>query len=134
MKVIAQSQCSVARNFAAGSFFFYIVMLLCFPAITPAAEADVKPGDTIGPQNWQRIEGMVGENLLNRVKSGYTIQIKQSKTYQPLKEYVEATEKYAGKVGLGPNGELLNYVAGQPFPKFDPSDPQIGQKLAWNFV
>lgn len=133
MKVIAHSQCSVARNFAAVSFFLYIVMLLCFPAITPAAEADVKPGDTIGPQNWQRIEGMVGENLLNRVKSGYTIQIKQSKTYQPLKEYVEATEKYAGKVGLGPNGELLNYVAGQPFPKFDPGDPHIGQKLAWNF-
>ena len=69
MKVIAQSQCSVARNSAAASIFLYIVMLLCFPAITAAAEADLKPGDTIGPQNWQRIEGMVGENLLNRVKS-----------------------------------------------------------------
>ena len=68
MKVTAQSQCSVARNFAAASFLLYIVMLLSFPAIAAAAEADVKPGDTIGPQNWQRIEGMVGENLLNRVK------------------------------------------------------------------
>src|SRR5688572_12003163 len=105
MKVIAQSQGSVAR-----SIFLYTVMLLCLPAITAAAEPDLKPGDTIGPQNWQRIEGMVGENLLNRIKGGYTIQIKPPKTYRPLKEYVEATEKYSGKVGLGPNGELLNYV------------------------
>ena len=74
-------------------------------------------GETIGPQNWQKIQGMVGENLLSRIKAGYTIQIKASKVYQPLKEYVEATEKYSGKVSLGANGELLNYVAGQPFPK-----------------
>lgn len=133
MKLTAQSEGSVARNPAAASIFLSIIMLLFFPAITAAAEADLKPGDTIGPKNWQRIEGMVGENLLNRVKGGYTIQIKPPKSYRPLKEYVEATEKYSGKVGLGPNGELLNYVAGQPFPKFDPSDLQVGQKLAWNF-
>jgi uncharacterized protein YxjI len=133
MKVTAQSEGSVGRNPVAAPILLYIVMLLFSPAITSAAEADLKPGDTIGPKNWQRIEGMVGENLLNRVKGGYTIQIKAPKTYRPLNEYVEATEKYSGKVGLGPNGELLNYVAGQPFPKFDPSDPQIGQKLAWNF-
>ena len=76
---------------------------------------------------------MVGENLLGRVKAGYTMQIKAPKVYSPLKEYVEATEKYSGKVALGASGELLNYVAGQPFPKLDPNDPQIGQKLAWNF-
>ncbi|MDH3445249.1 MAG: outer membrane lipoprotein-sorting protein, partial [Deltaproteobacteria bacterium] len=74
-----------------------------------------------------------GENFLNRIKGGHKIQIKAPKVYQPLKEYIEATEKFSGKVALGPKGELLNYVAGQPFPKIDPGDPQIGQKLAWNF-
>ena len=133
MKTTAQSQGWIDRNAAAAYILLYIVLLLSLPTITSAAEADLKPGDTIGPQNWQRIQGMIGENLLNRVKGGYTIQIKPSKTYHPLKEYVEATEKYSGKVSLGPNGELLNYVAGQPFPKFDPNDPQVGQKLAWNF-
>jgi uncharacterized protein YxjI len=108
-------------------------LFLGSPSVASAAEADLKVGETIGPQNWQKIQGMVGENLLSRIKAGYTLQIKAAKVYQPLKEYVEATEKYSGKVGLGPNGELLNYVAGQPFPKLDPSDPQIGQKLAWNF-
>jgi uncharacterized protein YxjI len=109
MKLTAQSHGSVARNDTVACVFLYIVILLSFPGIISAAEADLKPGDTIGPQNWQSIEGMVGENLLNRVKGGYTIQIKPSKTYRPLKEYVEATERYSG------------------------SDPQIGQKLAWNF-
>jgi uncharacterized protein YxjI len=133
MKVTVQNQGLAGRNLAAASILLCMIMLLCVPALTAAADADLKPGDTIGPQNWQRIQGMIGENLLNRVKGGYTIQIKPSKTYHPLKEYVEATEKYSGKVSLGPNGELLNYVAGQPFPKFDPNDPQVGQKLAWNF-
>ncbi|MBM4260215.1 MAG: DUF1329 domain-containing protein [Deltaproteobacteria bacterium] len=90
-------------------------------------------GDTIGPNNWQRIQGMVGENFLQRVKSGHTVQIKAPKTYRHIKEYTDATERHSGKVRLGANGELQGYVAGQPFPKVDTSDPQIGQKLAWNF-
>jgi len=103
------------------------------PSSSPAADAELKPGDTIGPNNWQRIQGMVGENFLNRVKGGHTLQIKPGKVYRHLKEYTDATDKYSGKVRLGANGELLGYVAGQPFPKFELSDPQVGQKLAWNF-
>jgi uncharacterized protein YxjI len=120
-----------------GAAKFFLALILCgfaaAPQSSPAADADLKPGEVISGQNWQRIQGMVGENFLNRVKAGHKLQIKEPKVYRPLKEYVEATEKYSGKVGLGPNGELLNYVAGQPFPKIDPSDSQIGQKLAWNF-
>lgn len=110
-----------------------LALLLWQPLQVKAADADLKPGDTIGPSNWQRVQGMVGENLLNRIKQGYTFQIKEPKIFKPIKEYADATEKYSGQVKLGPNGELLNYVAGQPFPKIDLKDPQIGQKLAWNF-
>jgi uncharacterized protein YxjI len=114
-------------------FVFALTMSLATATGLNAAEPELKPGETIGSQNWQKIQGMVGENFLNRIKGGHQIQIKAPKIYRPLKEYVEATEKYSGKVALGPNGELLQYVAGQPFPKMDSSDPQIGQKLAWNF-
>ncbi|MBI2985412.1 MAG: DUF1329 domain-containing protein [Deltaproteobacteria bacterium] len=103
------------------------------PAKLVAQQAEPKPGETIGPQNWERIKGMVGENFLNRVKAGHTVRIKEPKVFAPLREYMEATQKYSGQVRLGPNGELLHYVSGQPFPKIDPSDPQVGQKLAWNF-
>ncbi len=128
-----QRRGSNERRAALAYVLWYSFLFLSCASVTLAADADLKPGETIGPQNWQRIQGMVGENLLNRIKSGYTIQIKPTKTYRPLKEYVDATEKYSGKVSLGTKGELLNYVAGQPFPKFDSSDPQVGQKLAWNF-
>jgi hypothetical protein len=47
-----------------------------------AVEVDLKPGDTIGPHNWQRVQGMVGENLLNRIKQGYTLKIKESKNFK----------------------------------------------------
>jgi uncharacterized protein YxjI len=129
---MANSEVNRARSSGRTRSFVLIACLLGATAAN-AADAELKPGDTIGPNNWQRIEGMVGENFLNRVKKGHTIQIKSPKTYQPLKEYAAATEKYAPNVRLGPNGELLGYVAGQPFPKLDLSDAQIGQKLAWNF-
>jgi hypothetical protein len=44
-----------------------------------AADADLRPGDSVGPQNWERVKGMVGENLLSRIKGGYTFQIKESR-------------------------------------------------------
>ena len=129
---MANREVNRARSSGRARSFLLIACLLAATAAN-AADAELKPGDTIGPNNWQRIEGMVGENFLNRVKKGHTIQIKSPKTYQPLKEYAAATEKYSPNVRLGPNGELLGYVAGQPFPKLDLSDAQIGQKLAWNF-
>ncbi len=111
----------------------FLALSLVLVARPRAAEVDLKPGDTIGPQNWERIKGMVGENFLARVRQGYTFQIKAPTRYQPPREYIEATKKYSPAVRLGPNGELLHHVAGLPFPEIDPRDPQAGQKVAWNF-
>jgi Protein of unknown function (DUF1329) len=115
------------------TFWFLPILSPDFVRGLWAAEVGLKPGDTIGPRNWQKVQGMVGENLLNRIKQGYTFKIKQPTTIEPLREYDEATEKYSSKVKLGPNGELLNYVAGRPFPNFDRNDSQAGQEVAWNF-
>ncbi len=131
MQSSSKSQSVIGSLFAICGLAFYLV--LSFSTSTPAAGADLKPGDTIGPHNWERVKDMVGENLLNRIKQGYTLKIKEPRTYRPPKEFAEATEKYSGRVKLGRNGELLNYVAGLPFPSLDPKDPQAGLKLAWNF-
>lgn len=114
--------------------FLGLALLFFIPGQGSAADSALKPGDVIGPHNWQRVQGMVGENLLNRIKGGYTFKIKESRLRRHPKEYIEATEKYAGKVTLGNRGELLNYVAGQPFPNLSASDPQAGLKLAWNVI
>ncbi|MBI4563260.1 MAG: DUF1329 domain-containing protein [Planctomycetes bacterium] len=48
--------------------------------------------------------------------------------------YKEATRRYAKDVKLGPDGTLLNYVAGMPFPgSIDPKDPQAALKIMWNY-
>ncbi len=140
MKSIVKSQRSNDFRFPILDFRFPIcwlllglILLLIQPLKIHAAEVDLKPGDTIGPNNWQKIKDMVGPNFLERVKQGYTFQIKESKKFTPPREYVEATEKYSGAVKLASNGYLENYVLGLPFPKLDPGDPQVGQKLAWNF-
>ena len=98
MKLPFQGQHSLKPTAVAFSVVLYGWLLLGSPSVAPAAEADLKPGETIGPQNWQKIQGMVGENLLSRIKAGYTLQIKTPKVYRPLKEYVEATEKYSAEL------------------------------------
>jgi hypothetical protein len=108
-----------------------VALLIAFGS--EAAEIGLKPGDTVGPQNWQTVKGMVGDNLLERIKRGYSFKIKAPTRYQPPREYLEATRKYASKVRLGADGELLGHRAGLPFPEIDPSDPQAGLKIAWNF-
>ena len=140
MKSIGKNQWSIGSRFTINALksmrsglLFGLLFLVFLPLNIGSAEVDLQPGDTIGPHNWERIKGMAGENFISRVKQGYTFQIKRPTRYQPPREYVEATIKYAGRVRLGPGGELLNHVAGSPFPKIDPRDPQAGQKIAWNF-
>ena len=102
-------------------------------SLASANDADLKPGDLIGPENWQKVQGMVGENLLNRIKQGYTLQIKQGRSIGVPKEYTAATVRYSSEAKLGSNGELLYYVAGLPFPDVHLTDPQVGLKMGWNF-
>ena len=129
---IVNRQSSIVSRLKIYALRSALCALLLSPAFDVKAQ-DLKPGDTIGPNNWQKIKDMVGPNFLERVKQGYTFQIKESKKFKPPKEYVEATEKYSGGVKLAPNGYLENYVLGLPFPKLNASDPKAGEKLAWNF-
>ena len=66
---------------------------------------------------------------------GMQLQIGPSfRDYSPAAQYKAATKKYAGQAKIGPGNSLVNYTAGQPFPKIDcKGDPQAGVKLAWNF-
>ena len=57
--------------------------------------------------------------------------------YAPPPVYQEATRRFRGTAKLGPDGELLDYRAGQPFPMDEldcAGDPDAGTKLIWNFV
>ncbi len=56
--------------------------------------------------------------------------------YTPSDVYMAATEKFKGQAKVGPDGSLVNYTAGQPFPMADIDclgDPQAGVKIMWDF-
>ncbi|MBI4487766.1 MAG: DUF1329 domain-containing protein [Deltaproteobacteria bacterium] len=127
---------SIVKNQWNSHLKIYALLLWFFLSLSlgaHAAEVDLKPGDVIGPHNSEKVKGMVGDNLLDRIKQGYSFKIKEPTRYDVPREYLEATKKYSGKVRLGTDGELLNHVAGLPFPQIDPRDPQAGQKVAWNY-
>ena len=71
-----------------------------------------------------------GEDPRDRLRSTRT----ETKRIEWPRAYREATEKYAAQVKLSPDGlRVLDYVAGQPFPKIDPKDPQAAMKIIWNY-
>jgi hypothetical protein len=126
-----------------------ICALLALVATPFASSADVKPGDVVTAANAQAVRGLVPDELAPFTIENFPeldMKIVETADYAVHPKYVEATVKYACQASLGPQGELLNYTAGQPFPFSDwakeatghkcdltPDDPQIGTKLAWNF-
>lgn len=93
---------------------------------------ELKPGETIGPNNWKKIEGMITTYYLERIKKGQTILIGAPGLYTVPQEYTDATHKYSKQVKIDENDGLVGYVSGQPFPNIDPKDPKAGLKILWN--
>ena len=107
-----------------------------------AARADVVPGDVIDKTNWQKVEGLLPESMLNYVKKGdLTMKIGKLE-YDPIPQpdFMAAAEQNAGKFDIDAEGGLIDpktgkrpeYVYGFPFPKIDPNDPKAGSKVVWN--
>ncbi|HKJ23594.1 MAG TPA: DUF1329 domain-containing protein, partial [Myxococcota bacterium] len=55
--------------------------------------------------------------------------------YRPAEVYRRASEANRGRAKVGPDGSLVGYVAGQPFPMdaVACSDADAGAKIIWNF-
>jgi hypothetical protein len=113
--------------FASGAVFLL--------AILPAAvRADVAPGDRITDQNIDKVKDLISPGMEWCIKHGWPMTIGETKRVEFPKAYKEATEKYASQVKLTPDGlNVLNYVAGLPFPNVDTKDPQVALKIMWNW-
>ncbi|TMA98155.1 MAG: DUF1329 domain-containing protein, partial [Deltaproteobacteria bacterium] len=96
--------------------------------------ADVVPGDKITEQNIDKLKDLISPGMEWVIKHGWPITITETKRVEFPQAYREATEKYAGQVKLSGDGlNVLNYVAGQPFPNIDTKDPQAAMKIMWNW-
>jgi hypothetical protein len=101
---------------------------------TLPARGDVKPGDHITAQNLDKAKDLVSPGLSWCVQRGWQITVTPPKHVPWPRAYEEATEKYSGQVKLSPDGlQVINYVAGLPFPNIDPKDPQAAMKIMWNY-
>ncbi|HVO26392.1 MAG TPA: DUF1329 domain-containing protein [Candidatus Margulisiibacteriota bacterium] len=102
--------------------------------LAAAGYADVQPGDVITKDNVDKAADVLSPGVTWVVKHGMIIKVVAPRKVSMPKRYIEATEKYSPQVKLAPNGlKLENYVAGMPFPKIDPNDPQAAIKIMWNY-
>jgi hypothetical protein len=118
----------------ARALFGYVSVIALSFSLSAPARADVEPGDLISRSNVERARELLHPGLLWCVDHGLVMEIVPYKgaTYPPV--YQRATEQYAARVGISPDGNSLsNYVAGQPFPVLDPNDPQMARKVMWNY-
>jgi hypothetical protein len=112
------------------------------------ARGEPQPGDVITAAEAGSLTGWIPEELFPYVIEGFEdlrMRIKPTGDYTPHASYVEATVKYACQPRLDEKGNLVDYVAGQPFPYSEwakaatahrcdltPDDPDFALKLAWN--
>ncbi len=101
---------------------------------TGAARADVQPGETISKDTLDKAAELVSPGVKWCIERGLQLKIVPYKKIEWNKAFREATEKYAGQVKLAADGRAIDgHVAGLPFPKLDPNDPQIALKIMWNY-
>jgi hypothetical protein len=92
------------------------------------------PGVTLSRSNAHLAHEVVPEEILHLLEAGdLEITIQETTDLPPRQDYFNATIKNAGQASLNGGGTLHNYQAGAPFPLLDSTDPQAGEKLAWNF-
>jgi hypothetical protein len=114
-----------------------VLGLLAIPA-----RGDVAPGDTIDKTNWQKVEGLLPDPVLNYVKKGDFIlhigKFNYDPTFEP--EFLKASQANAGKYDIDADGNVVDpktgkrpdYIYGFPFPNVDPKDPKAASKIVWN--
>jgi len=105
--------------------------LACFAA---PARADVQPGDVINKDNADKVKDLVSPGVTWCIQHGMIMKIAPYKKIEWNARYKEATEKYSGQVKLAADGRSIEgHVAGLPFPKIDPNDPNVALKVMFNY-
>ena len=111
-----------------------MVFALGLTLVAARTHADVQPGDEITKANLDKAKDLISPGVQWCVNRGEKLKIVPYKKIEWNKAYREATEKYSAQVKLAADGRSLEgHVAGLPFPKLDPKDPQFALKIMWNY-
>jgi hypothetical protein len=111
-----------------------LALMASATAVLSSAHAgELQVGTMITPDNTALVAEFVSPGNYILVKQGMRMKIAPSQHLEWPPPYQAATEKYSPQVQLGEKGDLLNYVAGLPFPAIKADDPQAAAKVMWNF-
>jgi hypothetical protein len=100
--------------------------------------------EIIDKTNWQKVEGLLPDCVLNWVKKGDFVLNIEKLNYDPVKMFpdfqMKAFKTNLGKYALDAEngiidvktGKLPEHVIGLPFPKIDPDDPKLCPKVMYN--
>ncbi|MBI3249457.1 MAG: DUF1329 domain-containing protein [Deltaproteobacteria bacterium] len=94
---------------------------------------EIQSGTTISQQNWQIAEQVLPQEILHVIQAGdFAITVQETTNFPLRPAYQAATETYAPQVKLDGGSRIEGYQGGRPFPLLEASDPQAGEKAAWN--
>ncbi|MGH7780150.1 MAG: DUF1329 domain-containing protein [Candidatus Binataceae bacterium] len=104
------------------------------PVATAQPEnTELKPGTIISGANANQFAAILPEAAKFALAHGFTIKVMPSRRLEWSAGYQTATEKYSPQAGLDAKDNLINYIAGMPFPLIDISDPKAAIKIAYNW-
>src|SRR5215468_5387269 len=99
-----------------------------------SATAQPPPGTVINKANADQVKDLVSPGVMWCLQHGMAMKVIPYKKIEWNQTFKEATEKYSGQVKLSADGRSVEgHVAGQPFPKIDPNDPQVALKIMFNY-
>jgi len=119
-------------------------LFLCTLLNSPTARAQLKPGDTLGKENWQAAKGLIPDPILRRFEDGsYRAKVIASPdTMSWGNKFTMASAANAGKFSVDATDSLLDtathaypaFLYGYPFPQIEAKDPQAATKVMYNFA
>jgi hypothetical protein len=118
------------------------IVVLC--PLLHTVQADVQPGDVINKSNYQKIEGLVPDYILEWVKKGDLIMKIGKLSYDPKvfwsKEILDTWKANIQRYTIDDHNGIIDKTTGKPahgikglpFPEPDPADPKMPVMLMWN--
>ncbi len=116
---------------------------LLFSGFASPLHADVSPGDVIDRSNWEKVQGLLPDPVVEWVKNGDVLHIAEL-NFDPDEFWPPAAtrslEANAGKYDVDPEGMIIDprtgqlpqYIEGLPFPRIEPGDSRAGTKIMHN--
>jgi hypothetical protein len=113
-------------------------------ALAGAVRAELKPGDTLGKENWEQARGLLPEEFLEAYRRGDLRHEVAAFAIERIGDdpvFRAATDANRGRYAVDARGSIVDaqtgqppdYVYGWPFPDIVASDPQAAMKIVWNY-